>query len=86
MNRILYQEGYKCEKYPQCPIIICDECLNKINSIRESNDKHIHPLLLVVKEDYTCNKCNNSSRYNYYFYCDKCNYGICFQCYLSNNQ
>ena len=73
--------GFKCE---QCSLIICEACFKLIIYNKNLNDKHIHPLLLIEKNDLSCNKCNNSKDI-FYFCCDECNFRLCRQCFLPKN-
>ena len=84
-SRTISETGYKCDNYQECPFNICEVCFEAINSLKESNDKHIHPLISVIKDNFACNICQKSSQNNIYLYCNMCNYGICPQCYLPNN-
>ena len=72
--------GYKCNS---CPLIICDECANKIIIYHYSNSIHDHPLCILNEENCKCNKCNTElySKKNFYFNCQKCNFNLCLNCY-----
>ena len=80
-RRIRTKIGFMCE---ECSLIICEACFKLVISNKNLNDKHMHPLLLIEKNDLSCNKCNNSKNI-FYFCCDECNFRLCPHCFLSNN-
>ena len=63
--------------------------LKKINI-----DYHKHPLFYCItsrnsnkKTNWTCNKCREDFDENEWsFYCSKCDYDICYNCYEHENQ
>ena len=78
------ESGFKCDN---CPLIICDECAQFINTNYNLHDKHEHPLVLLQKEMFKCNKCEKSDNLNnnFVFCCEECNFGICPNCYFTQN-
>ena len=78
------ESGFKCDN---CPLIICDECAQFINTNYNLHDKHEHPLVLLEKEMFKCNKCEKSDNLNnnFVFCCEECNFGICPNCYFTQN-
>ena len=73
-------KGYKCNS---CPLIICDECANKIVIYHYSNSMHEHSLCMINDENCQCNKCNKNlfANKNFYFNCKICNFNLCLNCY-----
>ena len=74
-------KGHKCN---QCPLRICDECIYPLISNFYANDKHRHPLILKEKNNYQCYECKRSNGFKtkFCFYCEKCNFGICIDCFI----
>jgi hypothetical protein len=78
-------KGHKCNS---CPLRICDECVNSIIKSFYSIDRHMHPLVLKEKENYTCDVCKKTKNFKnkFCFYCEKCNFGICLDCYIPESK
>ena len=73
-------KSYKCNL---CPLRICDKCVYPLYTHFYSNEKHMHPLILKEIENYKCNECKRRNfKNNFCFYCDRCNVGVCLDCYI----
>ena len=73
--------GKKCS---ECSLIICESCCKLIISNYILLYKHHHSLVLI-QSNFKCNNCQKSGQLqnNFHFCCEKCNFGLCPQCYFS---
>ena len=78
-KKISEQKGYKCKK---CEIVLCLGCSNKIFFKEKNKSFHKHDLLLKPRKAWKCNKCLKRSKNNVSFYCKKCDYDACVDCYI----
>ena len=79
LKKINDQKGYKCKK---CEIVLCLGCSNKIFFKEKNKSLHKHDLLLKPRKSWKCNKCLKIFKNNASFYCKKCDYDSCVDCYI----
>ena len=84
-NEKTCEKGYKCKL---CPLKICEKCSNYIRINYYSHNKHEHSLTILNKENWKCSICKKTGNFkeNFYFKCNKCNFGICIKCYYPDKK
>ena len=84
-NKIDNVLGYKCEKDD---LTLCEDCYEKIYILdNEQNNKlHNHELVLTVREDWNCDICKGHFINKISYYCDKCDFDVCYYCYYNKEK
>jgi hypothetical protein len=73
-----------CEK---CNINLCNVCKLKFDFAYKNvvKDKHIHPFISKKFDEFKCNICQKDFQNRISFFCLKCNYYLCQDCYCRDN-
>jgi hypothetical protein len=75
------EKGYKCNT---CIFNLCFNCSNRVFYTTKNKKLHGHDLYLMVRKNWRCNKCRKHYENKASFYCKKCDYDSCDNCYLIN--
>ena len=75
------EEGYKCK---DCPLVLCFNCSDRIFYGNKKKSLHQHDLHLRERNKWKCNICKNSNKANASFYCSKCDFDACADCFIDN--
>ena len=75
------KDGYKCG---DCPIVLCLNCANRIFNGNKKKSVHSHDLVLKNRIGWKCDICNQSYRGIASFYCQRCDFDVCHNCYLQS--
>ena len=71
--------GYKCD---QCPLILCNNCSQKIFYGNKAKQVHQHDLALRCRSAWKCDVCKEKFRDTASFYCKACDFDACSKCYV----
>ena len=72
------EKGYICNS---CGIQICSTCAEKIYTNRRTNELDVHPLLLILKDNWKCFDCEKSFQFKLSLFCKQCSRDYCFECF-----
>ena len=75
------EKGYKCNT---CRFFLCFNCSNRVFYKTKNKKLHGHDLYLMMRKNWRCNKCRKHYESKASFYCKKCDYDSCDNCYLIN--
>ena len=75
------EKGYKCNT---CKFNLCFNCSNRVFYTTKNKKLHGHDLYLMMRKNWRCNKCRKHYESKASFYCKKCDYDSCDNCYLIN--
>ena len=75
------EKGYKCNT---CKFNLCFNCSNRVFYKTKNKKLHGHDLYLMMRKNWRCNKCRKHYENKASFYCKKCDYDSCDNCYLIN--
>ena len=78
-NSINNKKGYKCNV---CSLVLCLNCSNKIFTNEKNKSVHKDDLLLMSRKAWRCNVCKNHFKNIPSFYCQKCDFDACVDCYI----
>ena len=73
------EKGYKCKN---CKFSLCFNCSNRIFNKPQNKLLHGHDLFLMMRKNWKCNKCRKQFKNQASFYCKKCDFDSCENCYL----
>ena len=75
--------AFICNKFPECPIAICNECVKQISSEKPQPQIHKHDLDLIYLEyNRQCRRCTKYYIDTIFFCCEECKEcGFCLKCY-----
>ena len=73
------KDGYKCK---DCSLVLCFDCSDKIFYGNKKKSIHEHDLHLKERNNWKCNICKKSNKSNASFYCSKCDYDACDDCFI----
>jgi hypothetical protein len=73
------EKGYKCKN---CKFSLCFNCSNRIFNKPQNKLLHGHDLFLMMRKNWKCNKCRKQFKNQASFYCKKCVFDSCENCYL----
>ena len=79
LNIIKNKKGYKCKF---CSLTLCFDCTNKIFKKEKNKSVHKDDLLLMPRKIWRCNVCKKQFRNKASFYCKKCDFDSCVDCYI----
>ena len=71
--------GYKC---CSCDFGLCKKCYNNFNFYKKRKGLHEHPLFLTDRKNWKCKICESKFKEKLSFYCKKCSFDICIECFL----
>jgi hypothetical protein len=72
-------KSYHCE---QCIYDICQKCYLHISTRLPNTTCHNHELNLEIREiEWQCNLCHNIYYKRRSWFCDNCDFDVCFSCY-----
>ena len=71
--------GYKCHN---CDFGLCKKCYNNFNYYKKRKGLHEHPLFLTDRNNWKCKICESKFKEKLSFYCSKCSFDVCIECFL----
>ena len=71
--------GYKCST---CDFGLCEKCFNNFNYYKKRKGLHQHQLFLTDRNNWKCKICETKFKEKLSFYCEKCSFDICIECFL----
>ena len=82
LKKIEGKEAYKCK---DCQLVLCFDCSDKIFYGNKKKPIHEHDLHLKERENWKCNICKKLNKSNASFYCTKCDFDVCDDCFIDLN-
>ena len=79
LNSVKNKKGYKCKF---CSLTLCLNCTNKIFKKEKNKSVHKDDLLLMSRKSWRCNLCKKQFKNIVSFYCKKCDFDSCVDCYI----
>ena len=79
LNSVKNKKGYKCKF---CSLTLCLKCTNKIFKKEKNKSVHKDDLLLMSRKSWRCNLCKKQFKNIVSFYCKKCDFDSCVDCYI----
>ena len=79
LNSVKNKKGYKCKF---CSLTLCLNCTNKIFKKEKNKSVHKDDLLLMSRKSWRCNLCKKLFKNIVSFYCKKCDFDSCVDCYI----